>query len=136
VSELNATLDLPLSTAAPTAARKAIRLMLEAWRMTDPVWLDDAEVVVGELVTTAVRHGEGGIELSLQAHEGQVLIKATDGLSVIPRRAEPGLGGGFELRLIEAFSVAWGVAEFQGGKRVWVRLRPYPGGLGPADQER
>jgi hypothetical protein len=126
VSELNATLDLPLSTAAPTAARKAVRLMLAAWRMTDPTWLDDAEVVVGELVTTAVRYGEGGIELSMEAHDGRVTVKLTDGQSVVPRRVEPGVGGGFPLRLIEAFADAWGVREHHGGKQVWVRLRPYP----------
>ena len=107
--------------------------MLVAWRMTDETWLDDAEVVVGELVTTAVRHGEGGIELSMEAHDGRVIVKVTDGLSVIPRRTEPDGGGGFELRLIEAFSDAWGILDHQGGKRVWVRLRPHPG---MGDQER
>jgi len=101
--------------------------MLVVWRLTDPDWLDDAEVVVGELVTNSIRHGGGLIELSMEAHADQVLIKATDGTSVVPRRREPGAGGGFGLRLIEAFSDSWGVHEFQGGKRVWVRLRRYPG---------
>lgn len=75
MSELNATLDLPLGVIAPAAARTAVRHMLIAWELSEPDWLDDAELVVSELVTNAVRHGGGCIELSLQAHEGQVLVR-------------------------------------------------------------
>ena len=129
MSELNATLDLPLGTLAPTAARKAVRHMLIAWQLTDPDWLDDAELVVSELVTNAVRHGGGCIELSIQSHEGQVLVKAADGSSVVPRDRgpHPDGRGGYGLRLIEACGEAWGVQDFHGGKQVWVRLRPCPG---------
>jgi anti-sigma regulatory factor (Ser/Thr protein kinase) len=128
VSELNATLDLPLGLVAPAAARRAVRHMLLAWQLTDPEWLDDAELVVSELVTNAVRYGGGCIELSMQAHEGQVVVKAADGSSVVPRDRGPRAGGGgYGLRVIEACSEAWGVEDFQGGKQVWVRLRPCPG---------
>jgi anti-sigma regulatory factor (Ser/Thr protein kinase) len=128
VSELNATLDLPLGVVAPAAARKALRHMLVAWQLTDPDWLDDAELVVSELVTNAVRHGGGCIELSLQAHEGQVLVKAADGSSVIPRDRGPNAdgGGGYGIRVIESCGESWGVEDFRGGKQVWVRLRPCP----------
>jgi anti-sigma regulatory factor (Ser/Thr protein kinase) len=127
VSELNATLDLPLGPTAPSAARKAIRLMLVVWQLTDPAWLDDAEVIVGELVTNAYRHGGGLLQLSMEAHADQVMVRVADGSSVVPRPHEPGTGGGFGLRLIEAFAEDWGVQPFQGGKQVWVRLRRYPG---------
>lgn len=126
MSELNATLDLPLGQVAPGAARKAVRHMLIAWQLTDPDWLDDAEVVVSELVTNAVRYGGGCIELSLQSHEGQVIVKAADGSSVVPRDRGPRAEGGYGLRLIEACGGAWGVDDFHGGKQVWVRLRPCP----------
>lgn len=128
MSELNATLDLPLGPGAPTAARRTVRQMLIAWRFTDPAWLDDAEVIAAELVTNAVRHGGGLVEVALEAHEAQVLVKVSDGSSVIPRRREPDGQGGFGLRLIEAFGDGWGVIDHQGGKQVWVRLRPVPEG--------
>lgn len=127
MSELNATLDLPLGPAAPTAARRTVRQMLIAWRFTDPAWLDGAEVVAGELVTNAVRHGGGLVEVALEAHEGQVVIKVSDGSSVIPERREPDGRGGYGLRLIEAFGDGWGVRDHRGGKQVWVRLRREPG---------
>lgn len=132
VSELNATLDLPLGNAAPTMARKAVRHMLIAWQLTDPDWLDEAELVVSELVTNAVRYGGGCIELSMQSHEGRVILKAADGSSVVPRDSGPRAGGGgYGIRVIDACSEAWGVEDFHGGKRVWVRLHPCPSpGLG------
>jgi len=128
VSELNATLDLPLGLIAPAAARKAVRHLLIGWELSDPVWLDDAELVVSELVTNAVRYGGGCIALSLQAHEGQVLVQAADGSSVIPRDRGPHAdgGGGYGLRVIESCGESWGVEDFHGGKQVWVRLRPCP----------
>jgi anti-sigma regulatory factor (Ser/Thr protein kinase) len=136
VSELNATLDLPLGNAAPAAARKAMRHMLIAWQLTDPDWLDDAELVVSELVTNAVRFGGGCIELSMQSHEGRVILRAADGSSVVPRDRGPGAEGrGYGIRLIESCGEAWGVEDFHGGKRVWVRLRvcPSPGSVADAD---
>ncbi|GAA4446004.1 ATP-binding protein [Phytohabitans houttuyneae] len=131
MSELNATLDLPLGNAAPTAARRAVRHMLIAWQLSDADWLDDAELVVSELVTNAVRHGGGCIELSLESHEGRVILRAADGSSVVPRDRGPHDGGGYGIRVIESCSDAWGVDDFHGGKRVWVRLRACPSaGLG------
>lgn len=127
MSELNATLDLPLGDVAPAAARRAVRHMLIAWQLLDLDWLDGAELVVSELVTNAVRYGGGCIELSMQSHEGRVILKAADGSSVVPRDRGPRAnGGGYGIRLIESCSEAWGVEDFRGGKRVWVRLPVCP----------
>lgn len=63
----------------------------------------------------------------MQSHEGDVTIFAADGSSVIPRRRQAdGAGGGHGLMIIESCSSGWGVENFQGGKRVWVRLHPHP----------
>ncbi|MEV0268011.1 MAG: ATP-binding protein [Hamadaea sp.] len=126
MSELTARFDLPLGVRAPGAARTLVRDMLVAWDLPDTGWLDDAELLVSELVSNAVRHGGGCIELSVQSHEQGVTIKAADGSSVVPRRRDPGDDGGFGLQIIEAISEGWGVEEFQGGKRVWVRLGACP----------
>ncbi|GAA2031305.1 ATP-binding protein [Terrabacter terrae] len=124
MAELTAHIDLPLfdASAAPTA-RKAIRPILESWNCTDEDWLRDAELVVSELVTNAIRHGGGGLELALTMHERSVTVSVADGSAVIPVLAlEPGAEGGWGLRIIEALSDAWGVDNQRGGKRVWVRL--------------
>lgn len=68
MSELNAALDLPLSTAAPTAARRAIRQMLVAWRMTDET-------------SAAPRHGRSGAAMLTitEGRDGGALALALDG---------------------------------------------------------
>jgi anti-sigma regulatory factor (Ser/Thr protein kinase) len=125
MAELTAHIDLPLlDDRAATAARAAVRPILQSWKCTDEDWLFDAQLIVTELVTNAIRHGGGGLELMLTMHERSVTVSVADGSAVIPevhaRDAEA--DGGRGLLLIEALSDAWGVEDHHGGKRVWVRL--------------
>jgi len=127
MSELSARFDVPLGLYAPRMARRAVGAVLTGWGFTDQGWLDDAAIVVSELVTNAVNHGGGGVELGVQAHGDRVTISAADGSSVLPRRREPDDAGGRGLALIEALSVRWGVEDHHGGKRVWIELARCPG---------
>ncbi|GAA2216753.1 ATP-binding protein [Micromonospora olivasterospora] len=128
MSELTAHLDLPLGIHAPDAARRALTALLQGWGFRDEDWLDDAGVVISELVTNAVRHGGGCVEFAAEAHEGRVVLSVADGSSVVPRRRDPDGVGGRGIAVIEAMSASWGVHDHEGGKRVWVELRPCPGG--------
>jgi len=125
VSELTARFDLPLGPQALGVARHAVRPMLHGWGFRDSDWLNDAELVVSELVGNAVRHGGGCLSVDLQAHQEHVTVGAADGSAVVPRRREADEGGR-GLLIIEALSTRWGVHDHQGGKRVWVQLRPHP----------
>lgn len=125
MAELTARIDLPLfDGSAAAAARKAVRPILQSWNCTDEDWLFDAGLIVTELVTNAIRHGGGGLELMLTMHERSVTVSVADGSAVLPERHEPDADadGGRGLLLIEALGAAWGVEDHQGGKRVWVRL--------------
>ena len=126
MSELSARLDLPLGVEAPGDARRAVTAVLHGWGFRDPLWLQQAAVIASELVTNAVLHGGGCVELRVQAHEGGVRLSVADGSSVVPRRREPDDGGGRGIAVIEALSAGWGVQDHQGGKRVWVDLTPCP----------
>ena len=126
MSELNARLDLPLGTMAPTGARRTLRQLLITWGYQDQDWLDDACLVMAELVTNAVLHGGGCLEVGVQAHEGTITISAADGSSIVPRRKRGQRSGGLGLVLIDRLSAAWWVEDHHGGKRVSVRLLPYP----------
>ena len=126
MSELSARLDLPLGILAPTGARKTLRQLLITWGYSDRDWLDDACVVMSELVTNAVLHGGGCLEVGVQAHEGTITISAADGSSVVPRRKRGQRSGGLGVVLIERLSTVWWVENHHGGKRVWVELLPYP----------
>jgi anti-sigma regulatory factor (Ser/Thr protein kinase) len=104
-----------------------VNAVLFGWGFRDEVWLDDAAVIVSELVTNAVCHGAGCVSFSVQSHEERVVLCVADGSSVVPRRREPDGTGGRGLVMIEALSTGWGVRDHQGGKQVWVELRRYPG---------
>jgi anti-sigma regulatory factor (Ser/Thr protein kinase) len=129
MSELTAQLDLPLGVDAPTAARHAVMAVLGGWGFRDEAWLQAAAVVVSELVTNAVRHGGGAVAFTVQSHDDQVVLCVADGSSVVPRRRDPDEAGGRGLAVIEALSTGWGVRDHEGGKQVWVELKPYPGPL-------
>lgn len=122
--DLTAHLDIPPDGHALAAAREAVRAVLSAWGFRDGAWIDDAVLVADELVANAVRHGGGCLALHVQANGDQVTISAVDGSAVVPRHRVAGSDGGRGLAIIEALSQAWGVADHDGGKRVWVRLLP------------
>jgi anti-sigma regulatory factor (Ser/Thr protein kinase) len=61
---------------APGAARRAVRVTFIKWRLSSVV--DDAVVVVSELVTNAVRHGLPPIRLLLRRRLGQVRMDVDD----------------------------------------------------------
>jgi anti-sigma regulatory factor (Ser/Thr protein kinase) len=124
MSELTAHLDVPLGPHAPSTARRAVTAVLAGWGFRDESWLDSAAIVVSELVTNAVRHGGGCVELRVECHDHRVTLSVADGSSVVPRRRDPDDQGGRGLALIEAMSAGWGVQDHQGGKRVWVELDP------------
>ncbi|MEV4639521.1 ATP-binding protein [Actinoplanes sp. NPDC049548] len=122
MSALTARFDVPLGTTAPRSARHAVTAVLQGWGYRDEIWLDRAAVVVSELVTNAVRHGGGCVELSLECYDGEVTIFVADGSSVVPRRREPDATGGRGLELIDAMTIRWGVRDHEGGKQVWAEL--------------
>jgi anti-sigma regulatory factor (Ser/Thr protein kinase) len=139
MSELTAHIDLPLGVQAPRSARTAVCAVLAGWGYRDGHWLENAAVVVSELVTNAVRHGGGCLELDIESHDGRVIIAVADGSSVVPRRRDPDDAGGRGLALIEGMSAGWGVHDHEGGKRVWVELGACPGkptGAGGSDGSR
>lgn len=88
---------------------------------------DAVLLVASELVTNAVRHGVGEVELSVDVDHGQVRIEVVDeGHAELPMpRAEPSAmaPGGRGLHIVKAASRRWG-SEFDpaGRTRVWAEL--------------
>ncbi len=110
------------TTAAPREARQRVRRQLP-----DHERVEDAILLVSELVTNAVKYGpeEGEIRLIL-GHDGETMrITVHDpGLGPLPemRPAETPahVGGGHGLRLVDAVADRWGVER--GSTRVWFEL--------------
>lgn len=125
---LSASFDLPLGPEAATLARSATLDVLRLWGAVDGCRLDDALLVVSELVGNAVRHGAAHVLLTVQraapAQGGLLTLGVQDGSAVLPQApqdrtdAESGRG----LRIVDVLSRRWGVAELGPGKRVWAEL--------------
>lgn len=116
------TLDIPHDPIGSCLARELVRETLAEWAMED--LLDEAELVVSELVTNAVTHGGSACRLELSHSSGALRIEVTDEGTGSPEpqpfdaEAEHGRG----LVLVSAMSTSWGVEAAPAGKKVWADL--------------
>jgi len=90
-----------------------------------PALLDDAELIVSELITNAVQAGSSAIALGLDAHVGRAVISVTDDVAQLPRPRESAVGdvGGRGLAIVAELAQRWGTDPAGAGKTVWADLR-------------
>ncbi|MFC4785316.1 SpoIIE family protein phosphatase [Nocardioides sp. MAHUQ-72] len=81
-------------------------------------------LVVSELVTNAVRQGDGPVDVTLDATGDSVLVEVFDRGHRLPTMTDSAVDatGGRGLHLIDAVSESWGVREELEGKAVWARI--------------
>ncbi|MFF4276339.1 SpoIIE family protein phosphatase [Streptomyces sp. NPDC001536] len=117
---------LPREPRSVGRAREHARGQLLSWDL-EPL-VDTTELLVSELVTNALRYGEGEIRLRLLLDRTLVCEVWDSGL-VQPRRrrARDTDEGGRGLQLVGLLSAAWGSRRTPLGKTVWFEL-PLPDG--------
>jgi len=112
--------------ANPTSARVARRFVAEhlEGRGFPEGQIESCVLVASELVTNAILHAAGAIELRIASGPTNVRIEVEDGTNRMPhRRAYTGSAStGRGLALVESMSLAWGVERGTGGKTVWAEL--------------
>lgn len=82
-----------------------------------------ARLLVSELATNAVLHGEGPFEVRVVASGEWVRIEVRDRGDALPRRSPAGEhGAGRGLRIVDALAAAWGVEPLHAGKAVWFEV--------------
>jgi anti-sigma regulatory factor (Ser/Thr protein kinase) len=84
---------------------------------------ESARLVSSELVTNALRHGRGKIELRVTLLSEFLRIEVVDeGTERAPsvRHESPGESGGWGLRIVDQLATQWGV--FEGTTHVWADL--------------
>jgi serine/threonine-protein kinase RsbW len=118
-------LVVPVGPQAPSTARGAVTRWLTG-RVGEAV-LDNARLLVSELVTNSVQHGQlaadAPVRISLHLSGGVLRLEVRDpghAGSVVPHGAEPG-GGGYGFHLVRLLATRWGV-DRAAGTRVWVEL--------------
>ena len=123
------TLRLRHEAASVPVGRRALREDL-AVREVPKAVVDEAEVVVSELLGNAVRHARGLADGSVRLHwivkNGVVEIDVTDGGSpTVPRPRQPSVmaTSGRGLRIVRSLAHEWGVLdEDRGARTVWVSI--------------
>ncbi|MFJ8883429.1 SpoIIE family protein phosphatase [Streptomyces sp. NPDC102402] len=112
---------LPRELRSVALARELARTQLTAWDLDDLV--DTTELLVSELVTNALRYGEGEIRLRL-LRDRTLVCEVWDAGLVQPRRrrARDTDEGGRGLQLVGLLSAAWGSRRTPRGKTVWFEL--------------
>jgi CheY-like chemotaxis protein len=114
---------LPRSTESVAAARRFVEAKLREWSL-DPL-LDDALMVVSELVTNAITHAGSSCRIRLSVSAATLRIDVLDGGTGTPepRPASDTEEHGRGLHMVDAVTSAWGLEEVQGeGKLVWAEL--------------
>jgi anti-anti-sigma regulatory factor len=89
--------------------------------------IDNAELVMTELVGNALVHGAAPITASVALRRRYLHLAVRDRSAAMPRLVGPGdlLGdGGRGLMIVEALTVVWGATAMPDGKIVWCTLRP------------
>ncbi|MFF2131382.1 SpoIIE family protein phosphatase [Streptomyces olivochromogenes] len=120
---------LPREPRSVGRAREYARTQLTAWEL-EPL-VDTTELLVSELVTNALRYGEGEIRLRLLL-DRTLVCEVWDAGLVQPRRrrARDTDEGGRGLQLVGLLSASWGSRRTPAGKTVWFEL-PLPDGGTP-----
>ncbi|MFE0775635.1 SpoIIE family protein phosphatase [Streptomyces sp. NPDC058861] len=118
---------LPREPRSVGRARELARAQLAAWSL-EPL-VDTVELLVSELVTNALRYGEGEIRLRL-LRDRTLVCEVWDAGLVQPRRrrAKDTDEGGRGLQLVGLLSSSWGSRRTPRGKTVWFELALPEGG--------
>ena len=115
-------LELPRNPGAAGEARRFVdRLLRDQGASAEA--RESARLVSSELVTNALRHGRGAIELRLRVLGEFLRIEVVDqGHDQAPavRQETPDESGGWGLRIVDQLAVQWGV--FEGTTHVWADL--------------
>ena len=91
------------------------------------VFIRDAVLLTSEVVSNALHHTAGGCEFAA-TFDGSaspwLRVDVRDISRAVPVAAakEPGVDGGWGLRLIEQIAATWGVSPARAGKTVWFEL--------------
>jgi anti-sigma regulatory factor (Ser/Thr protein kinase) len=103
-------------------ARRFVERLLTARRVPDRA-LESAMLVSSELVTNALRHGEGEIELRVNVDKDRLRIEVIDEghrQAPIVREQAADETGGWGLQIVDQLALQWGV--FEGTTHVWADL--------------
>jgi anti-sigma regulatory factor (Ser/Thr protein kinase) len=122
---------------APSQARSLVTGALRSWSVPEAT-VSNVEIAVSELVSNAVEHGVGQIDLELDLAGARLLLRVRDGEASAPvrRTVDEQAVRGRGLLIVEALSTSWGHHADGDGKWVWAEFAlpdEPPGEADPAE---
>jgi anti-sigma regulatory factor (Ser/Thr protein kinase) len=113
---------LPPHPASTRAARAFVAEHLRTWNLEPAI--DDATLLVSELVTNAILHARTPIDLVVRKVRTSVRIEVFDegGGEARPLYPELDAAAGRGLGLVQAVAARWGVDDRDVGKTVWFEI--------------
>ncbi|HUR75299.1 MAG TPA: ATP-binding protein [Sporichthya sp.] len=115
---------LPADTTAPRAAREFLAEACCGSHVSAVV--EEAQLLVSELVTNAVRYGAPPIELQVRCAGDNCLrvrVRDSEPGTPEPRTPDPDAESGRGLLLVDLVSDAWGSEYDEDGKAIWFTLK-------------
>lgn len=115
--------ELPVSREAPALARDFLRSSTCVEHHVGVV--EDAVLLVSELVTNSVLHGGPPVIVAVDCDGRDLQVRVRDGSADLPERRHAAQvdEGGRGLELVANLSSEWGVDPVPDGKNVWFVLR-------------
>jgi anti-sigma regulatory factor (Ser/Thr protein kinase) len=105
------------------AARAFLTRLLDGWGIADEV-IDDACLLASELMSNAVKHGGGAVDLQIEAEDGRLRVGVHDDAGGTPVVTEAGSSstGGRGMWIVQSVAHDWGTDPDASGKTVWFDL--------------
>lgn len=105
------------------AARAFLARLLDGWGIADEV-IDDASLLASELMSNAVKHGGGVVDLQIEAEDGVLHVGVHDdaGGAPVVNRASSSSSGGRGMWIVQSVAHDWGTDPDASGKTVWFDL--------------
>ncbi|MFF3687725.1 PAS domain S-box protein [Streptomyces sp. NPDC002187] len=117
-----ATTDLPAVSSSVSEARAFLTKALVAWNCDRLA--DDARLLVSEVVTNAIRHGQGPVHVHVRHNSTELTVEVSDHSHhpPQPRIAADDDESGRGLVLVDTLAQDWGVRPTDQGKTTWFTL--------------
>jgi sigma-B regulation protein RsbU (phosphoserine phosphatase) len=111
------------AAAAGRQIRRTLRVLLTGWGIAADL-VDDALLVVEELVANVVDHARTRFQLVVQLSGRILRVSVRDGGDEFPevRPFDPEAPRGRGLQVVTTLAVRWGCDRHEHGKTVWVDL--------------
>ena len=126
VPPLDADAQMPHRVDSVPAARAFLIQLLHGWDIADQI-IDDASLLTTELMSNAVEHGSGVVDLEIAVQDGLLRVGVHDGSVELPVKGEvinASLEGGRGIWLVHSIARDWGSDSSgeEAGKTVWFEL--------------